>query len=257
MPDNQVNPEGTEQTQQQQNQPKNALHDKAQGDWDKANASYFNAVNELGKTHEAVKQYQERVTQLEAIVQAALGGQQANPDPFQEFDSLGINSRAIEEAISQRINGGVEKKLSELLGPVLSQVQADEQLADEIPDFDQHKSAARTFMKQNPEVSAVFKALVKEHPLEAWKYAIRETVIAKQAEGKPRDLPTNSGGGGGRTTTERTTQNEADSAEAEATGLKYFHEYGDATHYRAARFKGTSVEAAVKEALRQAGLTDV
>ncbi len=252
MESNEVNPPKPQNTQQPE--PTNIpFYQKTGGDWSKANESYFNAVKEIDRTHESFKQVQERAAQLEAMLAAGLGmGNPVNQNPFQEFDSLGINSKAIEDAISQRVNRGIEEKLNTMLGPVVSQVAAEEQLANEIPDFDQHKSAARKFMKENPDVKGVFDEVLKTNPVAAWKYAIKETVIATKAQPQ-RNVPTHLGQGRAGERQEPMLDPE-EQAQAEAKGLKYFHEYGDATHYTAARYKGTSIERAVRDAMRDAGL---
>ncbi len=247
MPEEKVNPSP------EQNQPdytKNALHQKATGDWDKANNSYFNAVSELGKTHEALQTATQRAAQLEAMLSASLGGQPANQDPFAELSALGIDSRAFEDAVSRRVNAGIEAKLGEMLGPVVSRVQAEEQLADEIPNFDQHKADARAFMKSDPDVTAVFQELIKTNPVAAWKFAIRSATIAKQA--RP-DVKAPVGPNTGRGQAERSAE-PAPNADAEAKALEYLNTTGDARAYRSERFKGTSVEGQVRAIMEQMGI---
>lgn len=228
----------------------NALHKKAGGNWDKANNSYFNAVTELGKTHEQLNAERAERTRLESMLQAAFGGKQANPNPFAELETLGIAPDGIEKHLTAKTQALVDQKLSEMLGPIVNQMEAEEKLASEIENFDQHKAEARAFMKKNAEVGDVFKAIVATNPVAAWKYAIKETLIEKQAKGVDRNLPPRLPDGRFApkefTLPDNQPQLEADAAE-------YLRKFGDAAPYRAERFKGTSVQRAVRDAMRQLG----
>jgi hypothetical protein len=233
-----------------------ALFQKAKGDWNKANESYFNAVNELGKTHDQLNAERAARAQLEAMLMAAAGGKPdpANQNPFAELEALGVSPQALDNALNAKADKLVEKKLSEMLGPIVNQVEAEEKLASEIENFDQHKAAARAFMKKNTEVGDVFKAVMQTNPVAAWKYAIKETLIAKQAE-MPRNLPSRLPNG--RTPDGRFAPAnpalDANHQKTEQEAIAYMHQYGDSGPYRTARFKGTSIEESVRNAIRQAG----
>jgi len=233
----------------------NALHKKAGGDWNKASDSYFNAVSELGKTHEQLKVERTERERLQSMLSVAVGGgSPGNPaNPFAELESLGISSEQLERALEAKANAIVDGKLGTMFSPIMAQIEAEETLASEIEDFDQHKSQARAFMKKTPEVEEVFKALVSTNPVAAWKYAIRENLIAKQAT-LPRNLP--GGLPGGRATGDRggrETVLGADHQVREKEAAEYLRNSGDSGPYRSERFKGTSVEQAVRNAMRQIG----
>jgi len=254
MPDNPTNEPVATQPNQNQPDPSNALFKKAGGDWNKASDSYFNAVSELGKTHDQLNMERAERGRLEAMVQAAMGGKAVNQNPFSELDSLGISSEAIQRELERTAQAIVDEKLGTLFSPIVTQMEAEEQLASEIDDFDQHKSAARSFMKQNPEVGEVFKNVLKANPVAAWKYAIRETLIAKQAQPERKSPPSQPSG---RTPSQRGQEvNQtlgADHQANEAAAVQYLHQFGDSAPYRHERFKGTSIERAVKAAMRQVG----
>jgi len=237
----------------------NALHKKAGGDWNKASESYFNAVTELGKVHETLNAERTAKAQLEAMVMAAAGGKAPGnqASPFAELESLGISSEAIEQALEAKANAIVDSKIGTLFNPIVAQIEAEEKLASEIENFDQHKSEARKFMKKDDEhskeVGEVFKALVQTNPVAAWKYAIRETLIDKQAK-VTRSLP--AGLPSGRTPAGRgapETVLSADHQQREAEAATYLQKFGDSGPYLNERFKGTSVERAVQNAMRQIG----
>ena len=255
MPDNPTEPVVTSpSTTVQPDFSQNALWKKAGGSWDKASDSYFNAVTELGKTHEALNSERTERGRLESMVRAAAGlgpGNQASP--FAELEALGISSDAIQKAIESTAQSIVDKQIGTLFNPIVSQIEAEEKLASEIEDFDQHKASARTFMKKNEEVGEVFKALVQTNPVAAWKYAIRETLIAKQSQ-NPRNLPPRLPDGrtpGGRGGPENVLSD--DHKQREAAAAEYIQKFGDSGPYLNERFKGTSIERAVKQAMRQVG----
>jgi hypothetical protein len=235
-------------------QPDNALFKKAGGDWNKAGESYFHAVSKIGELHGAVQERETRIQQLETAL--GVGGRPAAADPLTRLQTeFGLPTEPFAEAIDARAGALVERKLKELLGPIAQQMEAADQLASEIDNFDQLQGEARKYMREHPEVSETFKAVQAVNPAAAWKYAIRETAIAKGAKpaGNP---PPGSGLPGGMTPQGRSPVNpdgpEQQTREAEA--LEYGRAYGDMSAYRSERFKGTSVERAVKQALRQAGM---
>lgn len=250
MSDNPLEPQKPAETPEQPDFSSNALHKKAAGDWNKANDSYFNAVQELGRKHEQLNAVAERAAQLEAMLQAAVGGRQSKPNPFSELESLGISPETIEKHISDKANATVDEKLAALLGPIVNQFEAEEKLASEIENFDQHKAAARAFMKKNPEVGETFKAVLQSNPVHAWKYAIKEMLIEKQSQ-MPRNLPPRLPDGRFAPSTGPALPDNQEQLEADAA--EYARKFGDTGPYRNQRFKGTSVERAVRDAMRQMG----
>jgi hypothetical protein len=256
-----VNPNENEVAQQPPPEPKpadyssNALFQKAKGDWNKASDSYFNAVKELGSVHEQLKAEQQQRAQLEAMVAAAMGkGPTDNQSPFAGLETLGIDASAVDKSIEARVAAKLEQQMQTLFSPIVNQIAAEEQLASEIEDFDQHKAAARSFMKQNVEVGDAFKAMVTTHPVQAWKYAIRETIMATKSQNPrqlPPGLPANRAGNAPRSTPEFNLQ-EQRAREQEA--IKDIQTMGDTRAYRHERFKGTTVEMAVREQYARMGL---
>lgn len=233
------------------NQP--ALFKKAGGDWTKANESYFNAVNELQRVYAVAEQLAERTRQLEAGL-TARGSQPANDDPLAIIQTeLGLPVEPFAKAIDSRVKTNVEQILTDLFGPFMKQMEADEKLGAEIPDFEQLKGDARKFMRENPEVAETFNAVKAANPGAAWKYAIRETLVAKGAITQP--APVHAGLPGGGTPQGRAPVNPAgpDQATREKEAAEYLHNYGDSGPYRHERFKGTSVERAMQAARRQLG----
>lgn len=235
-----------------------ALFKKAGGDWEKADTSYFNAVKELGAKNEALQQIAQRNQQLEAMVSQVLGrgGQPVNDDPLAELqETLGLPIEPLRKSIRNELKAGLE----ELLGPVLTQYQAESTLAEEVENFDQLKGETRKFMKENPEVSETFNAVVGTKPAAAWKYAIKEMLMAKG--GRPAG-PTNvahaglPGGWGGSTGRIEPTGSVPDQTKLKEA-LEYAHTFGDNAPYRHERFKGTSVERAISLALQQAGFVNL
>lgn len=230
-----------------------ALYTKAGGDWTKANDSYFNAVKELQTKNQQLEQIAQRNQQLEAFASQVLSGQPAgNADPLDALNrELGLPVQPFRDGIRSE----VEAVLTQLLAPTLKQVAADEALADEIPNFPQLKGEARVFMKANPEIEAVFNAVRQADPAAAWKYAIRESLIARGGGVGPQ-TPRHAGLPGGASvagriapTPEGPAQQTRES-EALAWGRSPGGEMGPYLHER---FKGTSVERAVAAALRQIG----
>ena len=231
-----------------------ALYKKAGGDWNKANESYFNAVNKLTETHQAMERTNQEVQRLTEVVQALAGGKgSVNQDPLAELEALGLPVDNINRAIDGRVSSQLDTKLAEMFNPIMSQMQAEEQLSSEIENFDQHKAAARAFMHENQEVAGVFNAIRSAKPVEAWKYAISTMLLAKAAATpggvRPTGLP-----GGAAPQTRGAAVPAVDQAKREAEALDYADKYGDMKPYRRERFSGTSVEQAVQKALVQAGL---
>jgi hypothetical protein len=252
---NEGTPEGQAPPPEQKDYSNIALYQKAKGQWDKANESYFNAVKELGSVHEQLKAEQQQRVQLEAMVAAAMGrGPTDNQSPFAGLETLGVSPDAVDSVIERKVQAQLQAQMETLFSPIVNQIQAEEQLASEIEDFDQHKSAARAFMKQNSEVGDAFKALVQTNPVQAWKYAIRETVIANQSQ-PTRKLPP--GLPGSRAGTAPRQQVEFDAAaqrERENEGLKLIQSHGDTRAYRHERFKGNTVEMAIRDQYARLGL---
>lgn len=235
-----------------------ALYKKAAGNWDTANESYFNAVKAIGEKDTALQQIAQRNEQLEAMVAQVIGhgGPPVNDDPFAAIQSeLGLPM----EPMRLGIRSEVKTALEELLGPVLSQYQAESTLAEEIENFDQLKGATRKYMKENPEVAETFNAVVSAKPAQAWKYAIREMLISQGGHpaGPPNiahaGLPGGHGGSVGRTEASGNVPDETKLKEA----LEYANTFGDNSPYRHERLKGTSVERAVRTALQQTGFTNL
>ena len=147
----------------------------------------------------------------------------------------------------------MEQKLTELLGPIVQHMEATEKLSGEIDNFDQLQGEARKFMKANLEVAEAFNAVRVSNPVAAWKYAIRETLIARgQAPANPpgaASLP------GGMTPQGRAPVNPAgpEQRTREAEALQYGKDYGDMAPYRAERLKDTSIRQHVMNTLRQLG----
>ena len=235
-----------------------ALFKKAGGDWNKANDSYFEAVKELGRVNEGAQALSQRNQQLEAAVgqMLGMGGQPASTDPLMAIQNeLGLPI----EPIRAGIRGELKVALEELFGPIMSQHAAEETLASEIDNFDHLKGEARKYMKANPEVAETFKAVSEKNPVQAWKYAIRESLVAQggRPAGAPSithaGLPGGHGGSGGRVEPTGAVPDATKLAEA----LDYAKTYGDDAPYRHERFKGTSVQRAIDLALQQAGFVNL
>lgn len=239
-----------------------ALAKKYGGDWNKANDGYFNAVKELDARGTALKerdtalqQIAQRNQQLESALATLAGGGAGLPDSDDPLAAIQNELGLPIEPLRRGIHSEVEAAVKQLLGPVLTQYAAESELANEIENFDQMKGLARKHMKESPEVSEVFNAVVGSKPAAAWRYAIREALIA--SGGRPpgatniqhAGLPGGMAGSAMRT--------EPTGSIPDATRLKealdYSQTYGDDAPYRRERFKGTSVERAVLAALQQAG----
>lgn len=232
-----------------------ALYQKAQGDWNKANDSYFHAVKELGSTKDVLQATTQRMQQLESFVAQHLGvgGQPASNDPLAAIQNeLGLPI----EPMRQGIRGEVQAALQELLTPILARTQAEETLAGEIENFDQLKSQARQYMHQNPQLAETFKAVQATDPAAAWRFAIQSTLLASGGKlpGPPSaahaGLPGGAIGGAGRG--EPAPGGVPDAVKLKEA-LEYARVYGDEGPYLEERFKGTSIERAVDNALRQTG----
>lgn len=228
------------------------LEKKYGGDKTKINEGYWNLNQELSRKNEALNQLVERTRQLEAIVGAVLGGQNGQPaDPSLELaQELGLSSP---EPLKKGVRSEVESVLTELFGPFVKQMEADEKLASEIDNFEALRSEARVFMKANPEVAETFNAVRGVNAERAWKYAIREMLASKGSVPSPGanaiGLP------GGATPQGRgQAPLPVEQASREAEALKYGREYGDMSHYRHERFKGTSIQRAIERANDQAGI---
>jgi hypothetical protein len=234
-------------------QPKNSLYEKAGGDWNKAAESYFNAVSKIGELHNQNQALTDRAQQLSAMLAPVVnGGQPAVTDPLARLQSeFGLPSEPFAEAIDSRVKSGVQSALEALLGPIVKDMEASEKLSAEVENFDTLKGEARKFMAGNPEVLETFNAVRTANPVAAWKYAIREAMTAKGTRPAPS---THAGLPGGMTPQGRGPVNPVADATREGEALEYGRAYNDMAPYRHERFKGTSVERAVKAALRQAGL---
>lgn len=236
--------------QASQEQPKRTgLQQKYGDDWQKADAGYWNAVKELGNTQQALQTAQAETQRLMSMIQAATGGAPANPGPFAELAALGLNAQALEQAIDARTQEGIAK----LFGPVMTQMEAEEQLANEIPDFDSHKTEARAYMKENPDVAETFKAVRQSNPAAAWRYAIRESLISKAQKAQPRPLPRRAPDGR-FVEGQGVTEFDAQASEArEKEALEYMGHSGDSRAYTHERLKGTSVDGVVRASMQQLG----
>jgi hypothetical protein len=239
-------------------QTRNALHEKVGGDWGKAETTYFSAVNELKRTHEVAEKAIGRVQQLEAAVAAMSGGgQPANQDPLAMLqEELGLPAEPLGRAIDSRLDSRLESRLTELFAPLISEMQAGETLAAEIPNFNELKASARAFMNDQPDVAEVFNAVkAANKPAEAWKFAIRSMLTAQNGQAAPTPRP-DLGLPNGRTMQGRSEPNPAgpDQRTKEAQALEYGRNYGNMDHYAHERFQGTSVSGAVEELLRSVGL---
>lgn len=234
-----------------ENQP--ALFKKAGGDWAKADQSYFNIVNENKQTRLTNEQLAARNQQLESVVATLTngnGGQPANADPFEVMQNeLGLPADPLRRAV----NFEVERVLTSILSPLTAQVAADEALSGEIDNFEQLKGEARKFMKEHPDTAATFEAVrAAGKPVEAWKYAIRETAIASQGASRPGAVHAGLTGGGA--SPGRGPEHVGpDQAAREAAALEYSQKFGDSSHYRHERFQGTSIAAAIRDGLQKLG----
>lgn len=233
-----------------------ALYQKAQGDWSKANDSYFHAVKELGSTKDVLQATTQRMQQLEAFVAQNLGvgGQpDYSNDPLAPIQNeLGLPI----EPMRQGIRGEVQAALHEMLSPILNRVQAEETLAGELENFDQLKNQARAHMRTNPQLLETFNAVQATNPAAAWRFAIQSTLLANGGKlpGPPSvanaGLPGGQTGGVGRS--EPAPAGVSDNVKL-GEALQYARTYGDTGPYLDERFKGTSIERAVDAALQQSG----
>lgn len=223
------------------------------GDMKKINDGYWNLNQELTRKNEALSQALPRLQQLEAVVGALLtGGQSSQPtDPASALaEELGLASP---ESLKSGLRSEVESVLTELFGPFIQQMSADEELSTEIPNFEQLRGETRSFMKDNAEVAETFNAVRGKNPKAAWKYAIREMLIAKnQVQPSPQgaSLPGSAAPAG-----RGAPQPAVNQAQVEAEAAEYGRQYGDMRPYSHERYKGTSIQRAVQRALQQAGHT--
>lgn len=233
--------------------PEVPLAKKYGGDWNKANEGYFNAVKTLNEVQSMAKQLLDRNQQLEQAVQQLAGGRSQpapSDDPLAEIQSeLGLPV----EPFRKGINGAVQAAVAELFAPIIAQTQAEEALSMEIENFPQLKADARKFMSTNEGVATLFNALRKTDPAQAWKYAIRESVLAK-AQGPQRppasaSLPGGSPGGGRVPDAQPVT-----SEKVQSEAWDYYRQYGDARPASAERYKGTSIDRHVQNTLRHMGI---
>lgn len=227
------------------------------GDWNKADESYRNAVSEIGRTHQLADSATQRAERAEAALAQLAGGRPTNDatDPLEVLRTeLGLPPEPFARAIDARAKAIVETTLHELFGPMQQAMDADEKLAGEIDNFEQLRGEARKYMREDPETAAVFNAVRKSDPGAAWKFAIQKTAIAKGITQPAR--ATHAGLPGGMSPQGRAPENPSGPEQGirENEALEYGKAYGDMAPYRAERFKGTSVERAVRNALRQAGL---
>lgn len=241
-----------------QAQTRNALQEKVGGDWGKAETTYFNAVNELKRTHEIAEKAINRTQQLEqALAALSGGGRPADQDPLAMLqEELGLPAEPLAKAIDSRLDSRLEKRLTELFAPLISEMQAGETLSAEIPNFNDLKAQANAFMREQPEVAEVFNAVkAANKPAEAWKFAIR-TMLTAQGAGQQAAPKPDLGLPNGRAVQGRSEPNPngPDQRTKEAQALEYGRNYGDMGHYAHERYQGTSVSRAVEELLRSVGL---
>lgn len=237
--------------------PKNALFEKAGGDWNKAGESYFHAVSKIGELHGAVQARESRIQQLEAMLSPIVnGGAAPANDPWAKVTELGVPAEPFREAVTGEIEPAVEKALQKLLGPIVREMEASEQLSGQVENFDVLRGEARKFMAANPEVLDTFNAVRKENPAAAWRYAIREAMVAKGAQA-PAPSP-HTGLPGGVTPQGRAPVNPAGPTEQarEKDALEYGRAYGDMRPYSHERLKGTSVERAIRAMYQQLGVPE-
>lgn len=231
-----------------------ALQKKYGGDWGKADAGYWNAVQKIKEVQDVNAAAAARVQQLEgALMQLTGGGQAAavSNDPLDPIRTeLGLPIEPFRNGIRSEVSAAME----ELFGPLIKTAQAEEALSTEIENFDQIKGEARRFMAAAPEVAGLFDSLRKADPVAAWKYAIREMTFAKGSA--PAPPPRSAGLPGGSTPAGRGQANPAGptSEEKQTAAWDYYREYGDSRPATAERYKGTSVERAVNDTLRRLGL---
>jgi hypothetical protein len=229
-----------------------ALFKKAGGDWGKANDSYFEAANTLSRVQGELQQRDERIRQLESAVVSFGGGGQPNVsnDPLMALQTeLGLPI----EPFRAGIRGEVEAAVTALFGPIVAQAQAEETLSTEIENFDQLKGDTRKFMSVNPEVAELFNTVRQHDPVRAWKYAIRETILA--GGGSAPAPPRSAGLPGSATPAGRGQVNPAGPSQEdrETAGWEYHRQYGDAAPALHERFRGTSIQEAVNAALQRVG----
>ena len=237
-----------------------ALFKKAGGDWGKANDSYFSAVKELQRVQgiaSNAEQLAEQNRQLQGALANLVGaGQPGGPvDLFAQIQTeTGLPAEPFRNAVSSVSRATVMEELGKMFSPILSQMQADETLSAEIDNFDQLKGDARKFMRDNQEVADTFNAVRAANPIAAWKYAIREMAIAK-GQKAPTPSP-HASLPGGMTPQGRAPVNPAGPAQGtrESEALEYGKSYGDMAPYTHERLKGTSVERAIRDVMRQLGL---
>lgn len=253
------NPQGDASTAQPTPAP---LQAKYGGDWTKANEGYFEVVNvlkneraEKSAAQQALQQKDERIRQLESAVAQSLGvaaPAAVSNDPLAPLQTeLGLPIQPFRDGIRSEVAAVVE----ELFKPIIQNAQAEESLASEIENFSQVKGQAQKFMAENPEVAGLFNAVRGTDPVRAWKYAIREMVLARNAT--PAPIPPRAAGlPGSSTPTGRAPVNPAgpSQAEKETAAWDYHKQYGDWRPAVHERLKDTSVERHVQNTLRQMGL---
>lgn len=235
-----------------------AFYQKTGGDWTKAETTYFNAVNELKRVHDsaaAIAAENERLKAAVSTITGAPGGQPANDDPLAVLqDQLGLPIEPFQRAITAAAEKIVDGRLGNMFNPLLQEMQADEALAALVPNYVQVKADAKAFLAANPEVDAVFKAVRAADPKAAWQYAIQQSLIASGSKPNP---PASAGLPGSMTPQGRGPANQGGPTQAtrEAEALEYGRTMGGSMdHYRTERFKGTSVERAVRAAAQQMGI---
>jgi hypothetical protein len=230
-----------------------ALQKKYGNDWGKANDGYFNVVKALNETQTAAQALQARNQQLESVVQQLAGGKGSTPadvDPLAQLQSeLGLPV----EPFRNGIRSEVQSAVAELFAPIIKQTQAEEVLSAEVENFPQLKAEARKFMADNEGVANLFNVMRQVDPVQAWKYAIRESVLSKASgQSRPPASAALPGGspGGGRLPDPTPVSEE----EKQKQAWDYYRQYGDSRPATAERYKGTSVDRHVQDTLRQMGM---
>lgn len=230
-----------------------ALEKKYGGDWSKANEGYFSLVKMTQEVQAREQAVAKRAEQLEGALSQLLGGGHPNAMSSDPLSPLQTELGLPVEPFRAGIKAEVESVLKAIFDPIMQQTQAEETLSTEIPDFSQQKAAARQFMAGNQEVADMFNALKTQDPVKAWKYAIRETILAKG--GTAPQPPRSAGLPGSGTPQGRGPAQPVGTTpvEAEKAAWEYYNQFGDNRPALAERFKGTSVERHVQDALKQMG----
>lgn len=181
-----------------------ALRDDTDGDWEKANDRYFNAVKQNREIQNALNSQQQELQELKA----ALLEQRVNPTDrtarrsalAQLTEEYALPADVLQSAIEEVATNVLNRTLEPLSEAMTARESAVKSLGKE---FVEHEADMLAWLAENKDVSDTYSALqAARKPAQAYKYAwdlyrAHATERAPEDQGVKRNAAGLSGGGGG------------------------------------------------------------